>query len=168
MTQINYPFGDTLEFSCTVTDGEISAQELVTSGSDAIVSFKLDNNNFLDPDELESIAGQIRQAQTGGRLGRATDDEADVFVAAAKNFLKDHPVLSGAAPGVVYALAEQNANKEGLTMYDDAVTALAPSAPASFPFEEDDLEDEDDEEDSDDEDDYCDDYAEDHEYDETW
>lgn len=121
MRQINYTFGQTLEFSCTVEGDRIVSQEIVSSGPDALFSLKLDKGQYLGPDSLESLSGQIRAAQSSG-VQKATDQEADAYMSRAKEFLSGHPVFKDVDPGMAYILAEHMAAKDYKTLYDSAVT----------------------------------------------
>lgn len=161
-TQINKVFGETLEFSCTVGEGKIISQELVTSGPDALVSFKLDKDNFLDPDELEDISAQIRAALTGGKVSLASAEQTDAAIANAKATLRKSGMFVDAIRVASLAIAEHELNKVGLTMYQCCVTKVEQvAAPKTWGMattavaagydvddEGDDWDDEDDEDDS--------------------
>jgi hypothetical protein len=130
-TQINKPFGTTLEFSCTVTDGKITNQEIVSSGPDALVSFKIDKGNYLDAHELQDIAKQILAAQFEG-FAQCTPDESTKYLAQARQYFELHKVFSKTPTPVsqVWILAECFANNDAKTMYAEMATVL-PKAPTS-------------------------------------
>jgi len=158
MTQINHVFGDTLEFSTTVTDGKIKSQELVSSSADCLISFKLDKN-FLCPKVLRGLADEIDVAKNV-KLVLATQDQASVYI---KNAKESGVIASGlfasSKTAAYLAIAEYTANIDGFTLYDSRVEFVP--EPVVVPDDEDEYEDddwdEDDDEDPngyDDEDDY--------------
>lgn len=60
MRQVNFVFGETLEISTTVRDdGTIQNQEIVSSGPDALVTFKFDRDAALTPKMLRELADLI-------------------------------------------------------------------------------------------------------------
>lgn len=146
--QLNYTFGQTLEFSCTVENGEISSQELVSSGPDAILTLRMDAGAYLSPDTLERIARDIREAQTGNKLKLATEGLTDNMIGRVKETMANNPVLSQASAGVAYSLAEYELNKLGYTMYEQNVTFVEPvveeTIPSPVEFDDDDDDDWDD------------------------
>lgn len=168
-TQINKVFGETLEFSCTVGEGRIISQELVTSGPDAFVSFKLDKDNFLDAHELEDIARQIRAALTGGKISLASPEQTSNAISKAKAFVSACPAFADNSTSASFAIAEYELNKVGLTMYANCVVdreeqvaapktwGMATTAVAAGygSYNDGDDWDDDDTWDEDDEDDYC-------------
>lgn len=126
MTFICKSFGETLDFTCTIEDGEIVKQELVSSGPDAAVTFSLDRGAHLDADTLRKLSDEIRVAQTGGRLRLVTEVEHDRFVAEAKAFINESNFI--VPGGVVFVLAEMRANDVGLTIYSKRVTPEPPKS----------------------------------------
>lgn len=140
----NFVFGKTLELSVTV-DGDSVKQELVSSGEDCIVSFKMDSGICLDPKTLREIANFI-EGDVGLRL--ATDQEYLDFTSAAKS----NPVLfmsSNLEPSYVFVIAEMLANNEGITLYKERVTEDEENNDDDLDENEYDFDDEDEDEDYD-------------------
>lgn len=64
MRQVNFVFGETLEISTTVRDnGSIHSQEIVSSGPDALIGFKIDGKAALTPELLRRLADAIEGPQ---------------------------------------------------------------------------------------------------------
>ena len=66
---ISKTFGKTLEFSTVIENGSIVSQELVSSGPDALVSFKMDADAHLTPETLRELADAVQNAleKTNGK-----------------------------------------------------------------------------------------------------
>lgn len=145
----NFVFGKTLELSVTV-NGDSVTQELVSSGEDCIVSFKMDAGCYISPKTLREIADFIDSDKS---LRLATEQESEVFISAAKT----NPIFvfmssqSNVQPSYLYIIAEMLANNEGITLYIERVSETNIIA-----------EDEDDEDDFDD--DYDDDWEDEDDY----
>ena len=125
--QINHLFGQTLEFSCTVDDeGKVLSQELVSSSSDCLISFKLDREAFLTPDDLRSIANKIEGRSETDCLELATAEETDEYLRKGRAAFKSMPLFysnDNISLGVIsVALAEYMAQADGKTLYSDHVT----------------------------------------------
>lgn len=77
MRQVNFPFGETLEISTTVRDdGSIHNQEIVSSASDALVTFKFDRGSALTPEVLRKLADAI-EGTTNANFPGTVDDWDD-------------------------------------------------------------------------------------------
>ena len=116
MTQINHMFGRTLEFSCTTEDGHIQSQELVHSGNDALITFRLDRGSFLTPENLRIIADQI-EGKGVGRITLTTPEEHDGYIAKAKKYMIQFMPTFAQNPAAIYATAEYMAQQDGKTLY---------------------------------------------------
>ncbi len=111
-------FGDTLEFSVTV-EGKNVRQELVSSGKDCIVSFKMDAGHFVDSKTLREIASFIDNNR-GLRL--ATELESKDYVSSAKAKVRLISEEQSNQTSTVFLMAEMLANQDGLTLYDHRAT----------------------------------------------
>ena len=132
MSQINHLFGSTLEFSCTVIDGKIVSQELVSSTPDALISFKLDDEAFLSPADLRELADKIEGKDEYRRL--ATADECDAYMARGKEMFKAmESFKNNVNPSIgvcSVVVAEALANLSGITLYSENVVEAPATVPA--------------------------------------
>jgi hypothetical protein len=79
MRQVNFVFGETLEISTTVRDdGSIQNQEIVSSGPDALITFKIDREAALTPKMLRELADRIEgPRKTWDEIDDDYDDDVD-------------------------------------------------------------------------------------------
>lgn len=127
ITQINKPFGKTLEFSTTVKDGRITGQEIVSSGPDALVAFKIDGEHALTGMDLRKLSQEILEAQFDG-FALCTPSESEQYIVKARKRFEDHVVFSKNPMQVstVWIVAELFANADHKTLYGEA--AVSPNA----------------------------------------
>jgi hypothetical protein len=123
MTQINHVFGKTLEFSTTVNHGRIVGQELVSSNEDSLITFRIDGDNFLCPKVLHELADKIQEAKSSG-LALASSEEANEFIKTAKSAVEATNMFNDSFSTAYLAVAECNANRLGLTLYESRVTEV--------------------------------------------
>ena len=151
-------FGDTLEFSVTVSGKDVR-QELVSSGKDCIVSFKMDAGHFVDSKTLREIAN-FMDNNVGLRM--ATELESKDYISSAKAKIGTISEKHSNDTSIAFVVAEVLANQNGVTLYEYRVVDNTTEEVNDEESEEDDDDDDYDEEDDEDWDD------EDEEDDEDW
>jgi hypothetical protein len=167
-TQINKPFGKTLEFSTTVTNGKITGQEIVSSGPDALVSFKIEGEHALTGMDLRKLSQEILAAQFEG-YALCTQDESVKYISQARQYFDSHIMFGGITipVNVVWMLAEFIANDDHKTLYGDVAVTPEPLKSTNVNSVSGNVVSDNDEDEEDDDEEW-DDYDEDYEDDEDW